>query len=101
VGRIQEQQVGCIQEQLGECIREQLMECIREQLAECIREQLMECIQEQLVECIQEQLELGQKRKAESEHLQDELHRREFRRVVPMGSWRRIHSFREMGQRGR
>jgi hypothetical protein len=53
------------------------------------------------VECIQEQLELGQKRKAESEHLQDELHRREFRRAVPMGSWRRIHSFREMGQRGR
>ena len=59
------------------------------------------CIREQQVECTRERLELGLMRKAESEHLPDELHRREFRRAVPMGSWRRIHNFREMGQRGR
>lgn len=58
--------------------------------------ELVVCIREQ-----QERLELGLMRKAESEHLLDELHRREFRRAVPMGSWRRIHNFREMGQQGR
>lgn len=39
-----------------------------------------------LVVNIQEQQVPGLKRKAKSGHLRGELHRREFRRAVPMGS---------------